>query len=397
MHVNYGLIKGGRMYSRSLRTIALIVCVAFISGCTSIPALKTRSHFDGLYRRIAYKTEGDYRVVNIFYATSQKADKEKDTMYFRPEMGRDLTYGLLDIKINPRVRIGKMTHENLKRRGIIGVQDIRQLESDAFINDLTKAVKASPHHSLFVLIFGFKDSFRSTAVKAAYFSYLLDVNTPVLLFGWPGDQSVSISGYKKARTMATASGPYLGELLTKIIRKVKPKNLWVQGSSLGCQVVCDAFEYMYKYDDLSDRETEISHVLLAAPDVAEDEFDHNFKDELLALSNRLTAYVSSDDNALLLSELIDHTKKLGRQTSKKHEQLEEAKDLLYLKTLNPDKFSIIDVTPINTASYRHGYYLEDPSYFDDVYIRVLGEQDINRRLYLLKAKDKTDYWVLRSE
>jgi hypothetical protein len=95
--------------------------------------------------------------------------------------------------------------------------------------------------------------------------------------------------------------------------------------------------------------------------------------------------------------MIDQKKKLGRQKMGRQRQLEEMKHLLYLKTLEPDKFSIIDVTPINRASYRHGYYLEDPAYFDDVYIRVLGRNDVNRRLYLLQTKDKIDYWVLRSE
>ncbi|MFQ5952684.1 MAG: alpha/beta hydrolase, partial [Candidatus Omnitrophota bacterium] len=218
---------------------------------TSIPV-------EDLYSRIPYETKGDHRVFEIFYATNRT---------------KDITYSFLDVKIDPYVRIGKMSPNRLKRSGIVGVQDIRKAGEDSFLKELASAVKNSPHHSLLVLVFGYKDNFEATAIKAAYFTYLLDVNTPVLLFDWPGDQPVSIAGYEKARSLATASGPYLGGLLAQIIRKIKPERLWIHSSSLGCQVVCDAFDYMYKHNDLSDKETEIAEVMLASPDVGQDEFD----------------------------------------------------------------------------------------------------------------------------
>ena len=68
----------------------------------------------------------------------------------------------------------------------------------------------------------------------------------------------------------------------------------------------------------------------------------------------------------------------------------------YLKSLDPEKITVIDVTPINNASFKHGYYLESPEFFDDCYMRIFDkEPNTNRRLYLLKAKDDTDYWVLQ--
>ncbi|MGB2879598.1 MAG: alpha/beta hydrolase [Candidatus Omnitrophota bacterium] len=385
------------MCSKIRPVLVVILSVMFLAGCSSLPMQKTRAYVEDLYSRVQYKKEGFYRTTGIFYATSQKAEiKEDSSLYFCPELAKEPTYGQTDVRIDPRIRIGKMSPERLKREELVNVQDIRELKEDVFLKKVAEAVKAAPHRSLLVLVFGYKDNFESTAIKAAYFSYLLDVNTPVLLFGWPGDQPVSISGYKKAQRLATASGPYLGELLTAVIRKVKPEKLWIHSSSLGCQVVCDAFEYMYKYDDLSDKEVEIANVVMAAPDVNKDEFDNRFQKELTALSDNLTAYVSSDDEALLISGWIDQEKKFGLQRIKEHQQFEEAKDLLYLKSLEPDKFAVVDVTPINTASYRHGYYLEEPAYFDDVYIRVLGKKPhTNRRLFLMKTKDDVDYLVLR--
>lgn len=379
--------------------VALGSILIVTSGCSFVPMQGTKDYFSDLYKRLNYEQEGKYRVVDIFYATSREVTKGKDSeLKFLPRLAKEMTTGTVDIKIDPRIRIGKVLPKRFKRKGEMGIQDVKKLDDAEFMKDLTKAVEGSPHKSILVLLFGFKDDFEAVVIEAAYFSYMLDVNTPILLFDWPGDQPVSISGYKKAQEYAKESGPYLGELLATIIRDVKPEKIWIQASSMGCQVVCDAFDHMHKYNDLKDPEAEIHHIFLAAPDVGEDEFNNEFKDQLAALSQNLTTYVASNDNALLMSGIINNEKRLGRQTIKESssDQIEEAKDMLYLKSLEPDKIALVDVTPINKASYGHGYYLEDPTYFDDVYLRIFGKPPhVNRRLYLIKYKGNTDYWVLR--
>jgi len=380
--------------------LACLCGVVLLSGCAYIPPMDTAaSYFKELYRRLPYTVEGRYRVITIFTATDRKVEREGDTSFsFRPELGEGLTYGTMDVKIDPQVSIGKMLPDRLKRHGVIGVQDIRRLDADAFKKQLAAAVAASPHRSLLVVIFGYKDDFEVTAIKAAYFAYLLDVNTPVLLFDWPGDQPVSISGYKRAQDYARRSGPFLSELLVKVVRDTKPERLWVQASSLGCAVVCHAFHSLYVCEDFCDMDTEIANVILAAPDVGLKEFDERFKKEFVALSRSLTVYVSSNDDALLLSGMINQEQRLGRQRIAEDDEEAEAKDLLYLKSLEPERITVIDVTPINNASDLHGYYLECPEFFDDLYMRIFDKHpNTNRRLYLLKYKDNVDYWVLQGE
>ncbi|MBN2453639.1 MAG: alpha/beta hydrolase [Candidatus Omnitrophica bacterium] len=378
--------------------LAGCACAIFLlSGCASLPLQSARTYFADLYKRIPYKTEGHYRVIDIFYATDRNIeDAAAESPAFGRALADKMTFGTLNVRIDPDVTIGKMLPNRLKRRGTIGVQEVGKLNDGEFIKKLSETVAASPHKSLLVMVFGYKDNFEATAIKASYFAYLLDVNTPVLLFDWPGDQSVSIGGYKKAHDYAKSSGPYLGELLTKVAKQVKPEKIWVVASSLGCQVVCDAFDHMHKDPDLADTEAEIDHVVLAAPDVGQKEFDEQFKHELAALSKKLTTYVSANDGALLMSGFINGEKRLGRHREKKQDQMDETKDILYLKSLEPDRITLVDVTPINKASYGHGYYLESPEFYDDFYMRILGKSpNANRRLYLLKFKDGTDYWVLR--
>ena len=388
------------MRSNKFNKMIAVSCVVsvFISGCSTMTAKQTKDYFANLYKRIEYKQDGDYRVIDIFYATSRKVEERADSEpKFLPEMGKETTGGLIDVKINPNIRIGKMLPKRFQRKGEMGIQSVKPFSEDVLIENLKKAVKTSPHKSIMVLVMGFKDDFSSVAIEAAYSAYMLDVNTPVLLFDWPGDQSVSIGGYKRAQKYAMESGPYMGKLLARIIREVKPEKIWIQSASLGCQVVCDAFEYMYDHADLADPQSEIAHVFMAAPDVAEGEFDMEFKNQIAALSDGLTTYVASNDGALLISGFLNDDRRLGLQYLRdEQDQSAEARAILYLKSQQPDKIAMIDVTPINKASYGHGYYLEDPQYFDDVFIRLFTKRPYaNRRVYLVKQEDGTDYWILK--
>ncbi len=371
--------------------LMLLCCCAVLSGCAALPVKKGQLYsLDDIYKRMNYKVEGGYRVISIFYATSREMGTAN--------LAKETTYGTLDIRMDPRVRIGTMLPDQLKENGIIKLKNTTKLAPDVFTKELTAAVQASSHKSLLVLVFGYKDGFEATAMKAAYFTYLLDLNTPVLLFDWPGDQSVSIGGYEKARSLATASGPYLANVLAKVVREVKPEKLWIEASSLGCQVTCDAFDTLYTYPDFADEDLEIDQVILAAPDVSKDKFNEKFEKEFKVISRKLTAYVSSDDGALLVSGMITGEKRLGREKLRitEPEQLEEARGVLYLKSLDPERFMTIDVTAINNASFKHGYYLECPEFYDDFYMRVLDTNpNINRHLYLLKYTNGADYWVMQ--
>ncbi|OGW74663.1 MAG: hypothetical protein A2Z72_01060 [Omnitrophica bacterium RBG_13_46_9] len=391
--------KGNYLKIPMRKITLLALSLLILAGCTNIPLRKAATYLEKkLYRRIDYKVDGKYRVITLFYATDRKSKERNGELYFKPNISDTLTVGTLEARIDPGLKIGKMLPKRLKRKGMIGVQKVTKLTDESFMKSLSEAVKNSPHKSLLVIVYGFKDNFELTATKAAYFSYLLDVNTPVLLFDWPGDQSVTPMGYKEARRLANASGPFLGELLAKITREAKPEKLWVESSSLGCQVVCDAFEYMHKQSDLADKEPEITHVIMSAPDVSDDEFNEIFMTEIAALTDKFTTYVSSYDRALLMAEIIDWQKKAGlkKVNVEEYEEFEEAKDLLYLKSLDPDRISIIDATQINNASYGHGYDLESPEFYDNVYMQLLNAPpEDNRRLYLVKEKDGVDYWIMR--
>jgi len=279
----------------------------------------------------------------------------------------------------------------------INLRDVRSLEQQAFIDELRKQVEASPQRSLLLVVHGFREAFPSALRKTAFLASVLDIDTPVVVFDWPGNQGSSLRGYRRARQVAQASGAELASTLKLIIQEVRPKRLWLMANSMGAQVVVDAFSILYQDADLADAQTEIDNVVLTAPDVSHEAFNTRFKDEIKALAKNVTVYVSSNDRALLVSRVINRGLRLGESTLDPANpgQVEQAADVAELLEPGNDQLSLVDVTPVNRTRNFHNFSLETPEFFDDLFLRFTGT-DIpsSRELYALQTPQGTRYFVL---
>ena len=276
----------------------------------------------------------------------------------------------------------------------IRILNIRKFEERDFIQGLKALVDGSPHRSLLVLLHGYKEAFPSALRKTAFFGHVLDINSPVMLFDWPGNQGATLSGYRRARRVAEASGADLARALKLIIREIEPDRLWLVANSMGGQVVVDAFSFLYAEADFSDAQTEIEDVVLTAPDVDHEEFDQQFKSEINALADNLTVYVSSNDRALVLSRIVNRARRRGKSTLTPN-QLEEAARVAELIDPDSELVTLVDVTPVNRTRNFHNFSLETPEFFDDLYLRLTNESTPRSRLrYQIKTSDGSVYWVL---
>ena len=204
--------------------------------------------------------------------------------------------------------------------------------------------------------------------------------------------------------MATLSAPDLGNLLAGIIRETGTENLWIMGSSLGCQTICDALAWLTTQPDLLQGQPKINHVVLSAPDVSTDTFDEKFAERIQSLSHHLTAYVSSNDRALLMSQWLNRGRRLGRMAEvlvppedrSGQYEFEEALELLDLQAKGARNFSIVDATPINTLRNLHHFFTDSPVFFDDLYQRLLQpNQIVSRRLHSVRTRPQGEtYWIL---
>jgi esterase/lipase superfamily enzyme len=365
-----------------------------LSGAGPIP---DRTSFA---RRLPGTADGDARRYTVFYATTRSTDP--DNRAFDGDgrqMSDQVSTGTFDVRISPRLPIAPRVWFDTDLMKMVGRTELSQ---DETLARLRAAVAASPEKSLLVIVWGFRDWFESAALKTAYTAYVLDINTPVLLFDWPGNQGEGPNGYLASQRLAQQAAPILGQVLARIERETGAARLWLMGSSLGCQTICDAFSWMMTQPDLVAGGPKIDHVVLSAPDVSANEFDARFAAEITSLARQLTVYVASNDQALLTSKWVNRARRLGRSavaqpeaTDADEPQLQGAIDLLDLQAKGAHNISVVDATPINRTRNLHHFFTDSPEFFDDLYRGLLQpDNPLGRRLYPTRTDQGSTFWLL---
>jgi len=379
-------------------TVALVLVLLWVGVIVYRPtqlALQRAESFQFRRMKVAQLAEqGTYR---FFYATNRRPASDDQSLEgrFSNEREETLKFGLFDTKLEPTLGLGMLINPTeWFQNEEIQLLDVRALDRAAFVKEVRKRVQASPFRSLLVVVHGFRERFPSALRKTAFVGHILDINSPVLVFDWPGNQGSSLRGYRRAARVAEASGAELAATLELIIREIRPARLWLLANSMGAQVVADAFSVLYQKADLADAETEIEDVVLTAPDVGRDEFRREFKRQINALARNLTVYVSSNDRALVMSRIINWKKRLGESTLNP-DQVDEAVRVAELIDPDSDSITLVDVTPINRTRNFHNFSMETPEFFDDLYLRLTNSKTPRNRLLYQKRTPKGDlYWVL---
>jgi esterase/lipase superfamily enzyme len=352
------------------------------------------------FRRLHVAKLDDQDAFRFFYVSNRQPGDLQGPVEGRYKSTREepLKFGSFDTSIEPSLGLGIIFDPSkwfLNEE--INLRDVRSLEQQAFVDELRQQVEASPHRSLLLVVHGFREAFPSALRKTAFLASVLDIDTPVVVFDWPGNQGSSLRGYRRARQVAQASGAELADTLRLIIQEVRPERLWLMANSMGAQVVVDAFSILYQDADLADAQTEIENVVLTAPDVSHEAFNTRFKDEIKALAKNVTVYVSSNDRALLVSRVINRGLRLGESTLDPANpgQLEQAADVAELLEPGNDQLSLVDVTPVNRTRNFHNFSLETPEFFDDLFLRFTStDPPSSRELYALQTPHGTRYFVL---
>jgi esterase/lipase superfamily enzyme len=385
--------------------IALLVVVAIVAAYygrnfTGMGPVPTRSAFAG---RLPSIPDGDMRRFQFFYATNRDTNDPETFQGQGNRLGTEISTGTFEVRISPYMPIVPRVWFDTKQ---MQWADRVELSQEQGLSRLREAIQTSPQKSLLVIVWGYRDWFQSAALKTAYTAYVLDINTPVLLFDWPGNGGPGASGYRASREVAYKSGPDLGRVLAKIIREADVENIWLMGSSLGCQTICDAFTWMMTQPDLVKGPPKIDHVVLSAPDVSAEAFDDKFSAKIKTLSRHLTAYVTSNDRALLMSHWINGSRRLGRtaeitvlpENRSDTYEFEEAMELLDLQVKGAREISVVDATPINRTRNLHHFFTDSSEFFDDLYRLLLRpDNSVSRRLHSVRTENGSAHWILWSD
>jgi len=350
-----------------------------------------------LFRRMQVAQLAEQGSYRFFYVTNRRSESDDGPLdeRFGKEREATLKFGYFDTRIQPSLGLGMLLNATeWFQNEEIQLKNVQALEQAAFVEQVRNLVQKSPYRSLLVVVHGFREAFPSGLRKTAFLGHVLDINSPVLMFDWPGNQGSSLGGYRQARRVAEASGAELARTLELIIREIQPDRLWLIANSMGGQVVVDAFGLLYREADLADAQTEIEEVVLTAPDVDHTKFNEQFKQQIKALAQNLTVYVSSNDRALLMSRIVNRARRAGESTLSL-DQLEEATRVLDLIEPGNQRFTLVDVTPVNRTRNFHNFSLETPEFFDDLFLRLTNnDMPRSRQIYQIQAPNGRMYWVL---
>ena len=390
-------------FKRRIWTVAVLTgLVALVIGtifqASTRNALERAEAFQ--FRRMLVTRQAEQGVYRFFYVTDRRLERQdgKVEERFGNQREANLKFGRFDTDIEPSLGIGMLFDPtDWFQNEEIRLRDVRPLEQPMFIEELRKQVDESPYRSLLINVNGFRERFPSALRKTAFLAHVLDMDSPLLVFDWPGDQGSTPMGYRRAQEMARESGAELAQTIELIIREIQPERLWLLANSMGAEVVVSAFTLLYQKPDLADPETEFEDVVLTAPDISHEKFGRQFKDEISALTRDLTVYVSSNDRALLMSRVLNRERRLGESTVNpaNPNQFDEAAKALELVEPGSGLVTLVDVTPVNRTRNFHNFSLETPEFFDDLYSRLTNsETPRSRRQYRVRTASGTEYWVL---
>ena len=389
--------KRRMLIGTALVVLVLVGLVLFFYRPTRL-ALERAEAFR--FRRMLVTRLGDQDAYRFFYVTNRRLGADDGSLEerFGNERERVLKFGFFDTELEPTLGLGMIINPtDWFQNEEIQLKQVQLLDQSEFITQLRQQVQASPLRSILINVNGFRERFPSALRKTAFLSHVLDINSPVLVFDWPGDQGSTPRGYRRAQRIAGESGAELAQTLGLIIRQVQPDRLWLVANSMGGEVVVHAFSILYQETDLADAEAEIEDVVLTAPDVDRDEFDRQFKREIAALARNLTVYVSSNDRALLISRVLNRGRRLGEATlnPRNPDQFEEAARVLELVEPNNELVTLVDVTPVNRTRNFHNFSLETPEFFDDLFLRLTNtDTPRSRPIYRVEAPNGAIYYVL---
>ena len=319
----------------------------------------------------------------IAYVTDRKAGPTVDgNATYVGQYAGQASYGVITVQVPEHHPAGSP----------IDATAIKKVESIPYAAFL-KLLQDQSEKPLVIWIHGYRLSFPVSTTYCAEIARDLDIDANVLTFDWASNESTF--GYNQDVLQISQSTNHLVDLLETINNQVKPAKIIIIGHSLGCRLVCLALQQLYS--NPNSRNLKLDHVIFLAPNVDREEFNQNFKSGLQALVNRLTIYVASDDNVLLLGKLLYNVDSIGLpEQFSPDTNLDEIQTFLYYEKQLPGKIDLVDVSFSKKDFLRkHRLFLERPV-LEDLFWLIHEDNPAAQR-HLLKyknAQNATDYWVI---
>lgn len=255
------------------------------------------------------------------------------------------------------------------------VTSVLPTDSARFVARLSSDLAASRSRDVIVFVHGFNSSFEDAAVRAAQFAADMSFDGTIVLFTWPS--AASVTSYVRDMQAARNAGFHLLRLVRSIVPSAQPDRVHLLGHSMGSEVIGKAAALVTAADSAA----QFAQVILAAPDIDARVFRRELLPVLIAHSQRVTLYASSDDDALRASRSLNGVWRLGLGGDS-------------LTVLNG--MDTIDATRVRADALGHTLFGNSAFLADLAALIGEGKAPAERRLLAVQRGDLT-FWRFRGD
>lgn len=237
------------------------------------------------------------------------------------------------------------------------IDHIELLPMQTFWNEF---VSANTGERPILYVHGYNVGFAKGCFRAARFAGNLELERRLLFYSWPSDGSAL--NYTRDEADLHWSVKSLREVISRMEILFGRGNFDVVGHSLGARGVVLALAGMSDFHGSS--EALVDRLILVAADMDADIFAQHLP-RLRARARHLTAYVSDNDSALVLSRELHGYPRLGEAS---------------VHVVGLQGVDVIDVSdlPLRRVS-GHLYHLYNPEAYTDLYELIHGRLDAGSR------------------
>ena len=289
---------------KAATVVLTLISLMLVCGCSKSSTDTFNKWSDDLTK--ALTTERPFQEIELFYGTDRKASGSTvPEKAFGNEQG-NLSWGGCTVAIpyDKEVKDLKksrftMTSYGLSPTSSYEVTDVRPLPQRSFETTISKRLSDNPENSALIFVHGFNVSFAEAAKRTARMSYKLQYQGAPLFFSWPAQ-----SDYLQDEQNADHTVPQLVEFLKVVAEESTAENIYLIGSSMGCEPLCEALGKVKLNPEDMDR---IKELILIAPDINRNKFAEKILPKLHNTRAHITVYTSSRDDKLALA----HKKRFG--------------------------------------------------------------------------------------
>lgn len=323
--------------------------------------------------------------ISVYYSTNRNIvnSREKTVRRFGNQVSDSLSYGKTRVVVPVSYhRRGNFESGDwwsfLSRKldHLFFISEVEPLSKDAFL-EVAGRTLADKKQDTILYVHGFNNKMEFAILRFAQFIYDIRFPGTPVAFSWPSEGTVK--GYWRDEKKAAQSYKALALTLYRLIEQqqtqkdpAKRGKIHLIAHSMGNRVLLRAIHELGTY--LKDIEKPFGHIVLAAPDVDLSDFVALFP-WVKYSSDSVSLYYSEEDKALLASQTLHSSKRLGQ-------------DALFEKGLIN-----IDSTRVNTSLLGHDYFVSKSELLIDLDLLInLNLPPSERRTIWPAKRLGYDYW-----